>query len=325
MSLKSLSIRGKLLAAFGLMLALVIGLGAMSALQIRLVNGSARDLRDNWVPSIQAIGEVKLTYSRERTRAARAMGTPDAAERRNAVTDYQAARSELERALRTYEPLVSSREEQALLDRFKADYRTYSNFVDDLLAQPPGDARAMAAFNGESVRLWRKALEALDAAGKMNAEGAALAAAEAERSYKRAIWATAGGLALAVLLSVICVTWLTRNVAGGASSLSNSLLRLSRRDYGFELPEASRGDEIGEMARAVATCRDGLREADALAAAQAAEAASKVARGERVDGLLRGFEAEAAEVLRGVASAAVELNATAGEMAGTAQDGVARA
>ncbi|MBI0537225.1 hypothetical protein D9599_16765 [Roseomonas sp. KE2513] len=44
-----------------------------------------------------------------------------------------------------------------------------------------------------------------------------------------------------------------------------------------------------------------------------------------MDGLLRGFKAEAAEVLRGVAAVAVELNATAGEMAGTAQDGVSRA
>jgi methyl-accepting chemotaxis protein len=325
MSLRSLSIRGKLLAAFGLMLALVIGLGAMSAFQIQVVNGAARDLRDNWVPSIQAVGDVKLAYSRERTRAARAMGTLDPAERRNGVNDYQSSRAELQAALRTYEPLVSSPEERAVLNRFKADYNTYASFVDGLLAQPPGDARAMAAFNGESVQLWRKALEALEAAGKINADGAALAAAEAERSYQRAIWLTAGGLALAVLASVVCVTWLTRNVAGGASSLSSSLLRLSRRDYGFDLPEASRGDEIGEMARAVATCRDGLREADALAAAQAEEAAAKMARGERVDGLLRGFEAEAAEVLRGVASAAVELNATAGEMAGTAQDGVARA
>jgi len=133
--------------------------------------------------------------------------------------------------------------------------------------------------------------------------------------------------ALAVLLAVSAgLIWaLDRNVAGGIRGIAASVGRLSRRDYGFDLPETARRDEVGDVARAVDTCRDGLREADRLAAAQADEAAAKVARGARVDVLLQGFEADAAEVLRGVSAAATELDATAGEMTGTAQDGVTRA
>jgi methyl-accepting chemotaxis protein len=325
MSLRSLSIRGKLLAAFGLIFVLILGLGGMSAAQLHLINGNTRDLRDHWMPSIQALGELKLLFSRERTRAARVMGTSDPAQRRAALADYEQARPLMEAASRRYERLISSPEERTLFERIRAEYRSYSDHVAPLLAAPVGDAAAMANFNGESVRLFRAALETLDAASALNDAGGAQAAQAAEASYSRALWLTLGTLILAALLCGISVVWLARSVGGGVRSLSDSMLRLAKRDYGFDLPEMARADEIGDMARAVATCRDGLREADALAAAQAAEAVVKAARGERVDGLLRGFEAETAEVLRGVASAAVELNATAGEMASTAHDGVERA
>jgi methyl-accepting chemotaxis protein len=325
MSLRSLSIRGKLLAAFGLIFVLILGLGGMSAAQLQFINGNTRDLRDNWMPSIQALGELKLLVSRERTRAARVMGTSDPAQRQAALADYEQARPLTEAASRRYERLISSPEERTLFERIRAEYRSYSDHVAPLLAGTVGDAAAMANFNGESVRLFRAVLETLDAASALNDAGGAQAAQEAEASYSRALWLTLGTLILAAVLCGISVVWLASSVGGGVRSLSASMLRLAKRDYGFDLPEMARADEIGDMARAVATCRDGLREADALAAAQAAEAAAKAARGERVDGLLRGFEAEAAEVLRGVASAAVELNATAGEMASTAHDGVERA
>ncbi|WP_338663404.1 methyl-accepting chemotaxis protein [Pararoseomonas sp. SCSIO 73927] len=325
MSLRSLSIRGKLIAAFGLMLALVVTLGGLSLLQLHRVQGNVRDLRDNWLPSVEALGDVKLLYSRERTRAARTMGTTDPADRRASQAEYERARPELEAALRRYEPLVSSAEERALLASFRADYRVYSDYVAGLMAAPPGAAAVMTAFNGESVRLWRKALEALDKATALNKAGAAGASETSEATFRQAQWLITCTILAAVLASLLCVVWLARNVGGGIRGLSASMLRLARRDYGFKLPEASRRDEIGDMARAVATCRDGLREADRLSAEGAAEAGAKAARGERVDALLRGFEAEAAEVLRGVASAATELDATAGEMAGTARDGVERA
>ncbi|WP_408015089.1 MCP four helix bundle domain-containing protein [Roseomonas harenae] len=76
--------RGKLLAAFGLIFVLILGLGGMSAAQLQFINGNTRDLRDNWMPSIQALGELKLLVSRERTRAARVMGTSDPAQRQAA-------------------------------------------------------------------------------------------------------------------------------------------------------------------------------------------------------------------------------------------------
>ncbi|MBP0445332.1 methyl-accepting chemotaxis protein [Roseomonas sp. SSH11] len=133
-------------------------------------------------------------------------------------------------------------------------------------------------------------------------------------------------LALAVCgLTLFSVLLLLRRVLGPLQEMTGRVGQIASGELEVQVPGRGRGDELGEMAEALETLRVGAMERRDLAAAQAREAEAKVARGARVDALLRGFEAEAAEVLRGVASAAVELNATAGEMAGTAQDGVARA
>ncbi|SHK07402.1 HAMP domain-containing protein, partial [Roseomonas rosea] len=155
-------------------------------------------------------------------------------------------------------------------------------------------------------------------------EAVAKAASAADQS-RNGFLAAAALAAVVCTLTVFCIGLLLRRVLTPLQALTTGVERISGGDLEITVPGRNRGDELGAMAKALETLRLGAVERRDLAAAQAAEAASKVARGERVDGLLRGFEAEASEVLRGVASAAVELNATAGEMAGTAQDGVARA
>ena len=306
------------------MFTLILGLGGLSVYQLGVMNTASRDVRDNWLPSVDALGELKAIVSRERIRAARVMATEDPAQRAAAMNDTAEAARGVQNAIKTYEPLVSSREERELFEKIQAAYRTYSDQFRPLLTKQ-NDPAAMTAFNTQSATMFRTTFGLIEQASALNRAGAAKAGEEAEAAYDWALKASLGTLFLAAVLSGACVIWLTRNVAGGIGNLSASMLRLSRRDYGFELAEATRADEIGEMARAVATCRDGLREADALAAAQAAEERAKAARVSQVDELLREFEADTTSVLRGVASAAVELDATAGELAGTARDGVERA
>ena len=323
-SLSSLSIRSKLLAAFGLMLVLIVGLGGLSAHQLGVMNSATREIRVNWLPSIDALGDLKTILSRERIRASRVVATENPEQREVARQDLAQAQEAVRAAFRRYEGLVSLPEERGLYEKLAAGYRNYSALMQPVLAGPPGQA-AVRQYNGESATLFRAVLDAADKASELNRAGAAAAGLEAETAYALALWTTGGAIAFATLLAIACVAWLAQSVAGGIRGLSASMLRLSRRDYGFELPEATRRDEIGEMARTVAVCRDGLREADALAATQVEEERRKAERAGRMDALLRGFEAETADVLRGVAAAATELDATAGELSGAAQEGVDRA
>jgi methyl-accepting chemotaxis protein len=149
---------------------------------------------------------------------------------------------------------------------------------------------------------------------------------------RQAVAATRWKLGIALGLSLLlaglaagAMLLVRRRVVRPLQRLCETLRRLAVRDYGFTLADAGRGDEIGEMSRAVEDCRGGLREADRLAEAQRAADESVKARTVRVEALVRAFEDEATEVLRTVGAAATELETTAREMAGTARDGTERA
>ena len=85
---------------------------------------------------------------------------------------------------------------------------------------------------------------------------------------------TVFGLALAVTAAL----WLNRNVTARVVRLAGVMRQLANRDYVFELPCVLLTDELGDMARAMDACRDGLKDADALVDA------AKGPAGERASG-----------------------------------------
>ncbi|MBI0539458.1 HAMP domain-containing protein [Roseomonas sp. KE2513] len=324
--LRSLRTRTKLLASFGLLLLLLIGVGGIGLSQLAGVNDRAADIRNNWLPSTRLLGSLDAAITRYRQLQATVMLVEGAEAKAREAQALSAIGSDIEALWRSYEPMVSPGEERRLADLARQGWRDYLALSPRVIEMAHTDEPAAARlYTGESRSAFNWIREALSADIVLNAEAGAAAAAAGEAIYHRAFWLILAVMAGSALLAILSALLIARDIGGGMAQLAARMLRLSRRDYAFELPQTARGDEIGDMARAVDTCRTGLQEADALAAAQAAEAEIKVQRAAKVDVLVRGFEAEAAGVLRSVAAAATELDATAGEMEGAARDGTERA
>ncbi len=135
-------------------------------------------------------------------------------------------------------------------------------------------------------------------------------------------------LALAVLVCGVAIgsIWLLlRRVLQPLRVMTSTVTRIAGGELEVEVPGRDRSDELGEMAQAVETLRAGSVERQEMAAMQAREQEAKAAQAERLSGLVREFEAEAADVLRAVAAAATELDATAVELTSTAQTGTQQA
>ncbi|MCI0755648.1 methyl-accepting chemotaxis protein [Teichococcus vastitatis] len=135
-------------------------------------------------------------------------------------------------------------------------------------------------------------------------------------------------LALASLvcgLAAASVLMLLRRVVQPLRALTGSVTRIAQGELDLTVPGRARTDELGEMAAAVETLRAGSLERRELAAAQQESQHQQVVRAERVDSLLRGFEAETASALRAVAVAATEMDTTAAGMAQIAASGNTRA
>ncbi|WBV45158.1 methyl-accepting chemotaxis protein [Pseudoroseomonas cervicalis] len=140
-----------------------------------------------------------------------------------------------------------------------------------------------------------------------------------------------GAVLLALLLSAAAAAILVLGVARPLRALTGAVAALARGELDTALPgdgapaRAPTRDEIAGMAAALRRLRGEAREARRLAAEVAAQQEARSRRAARLETLLSDFEAELAQGLQEVASAAARLDATTAEMAGSAGRGAAAA
>ena len=142
--------------------------------------------------------------------------------------------------------------------------------------------------------------------------------------------ATAFYTTLAVALVLLLITGLlVTSIANGIRrpihALTGSMSRLAEGDVTTEIPGTHRGDEIGEMSRAVQVFKDHMIENIANQAEREKEQAARIARAERLDSLTRNFQSEAAGMIETVGAATTELEGTAGSMSAIAEETSAQA
>ncbi|WP_027526375.1 methyl-accepting chemotaxis protein [Bradyrhizobium sp. Ec3.3] len=130
---------------------------------------------------------------------------------------------------------------------------------------------------------------------------------------------------VALAITVFGFILVNRRVSVPIRKLTQAMRSLAERDYAIELAGIERGDEIGEMSRAVSVFRENMITGDRLAEEQAAEQGRKERRQLAVERLIGEFEKTVTESLHTLASASGELNATAQSMSSTAEQGSSKA
>ncbi|MDO9714386.1 methyl-accepting chemotaxis protein [Paracraurococcus lichenis] len=326
-SSKGSSIRTKLMAAFGALLLAVIVMGGFAVLELGSVDSRAREIRDNWLPSVSTLGRLGERATRYRQVQALVLLTADPERRESARKVLLTIEAEVERFWSDYKPLVSPGEEQSLaaaIGQAWQDYTALSRQMSDF--ERRGDSSAATAlYAGESREVFSRLRAAVDADVDFNERSAKAAADRGSEAYHFSLWIL-GLLSLAATgLTIAAAAWLNSNVVARVIRLAGVTRQLARRDYAFDLPCAMHRDEIGDLARALDECRTGLQRADALAAEQAAEQTARAARAERLAALLRGFEAKVRRTVEVLGAAVSQLQGTARTMSGTAEDTLERA
>jgi methyl-accepting chemotaxis protein len=109
-----------------------------------------------------------------------------------------------------------------------------------------------------------------------------------------------------------------RQVVRPLVGLTAVTLRLANGELSVDVPDESRKDEIGAMARALQIFREALIAKKATDEAAARDAQAQIDRARRLDGITRNFEALIAEIVNTVSSAATGLEDSAGTLTATA-------
>ncbi len=128
------------------------------------------------------------------------------------------------------------------------------------------------------------------------------------------------GVALAIgLLSCLVLFLVTRAQMAAIKRLSVSMERVTNRDYGGDIAEAARGDEIGAMAKALRGFRDSLVHAEELDQQQQQQAAERERHRAAMDEATGKFASVIGSVVGQVSSASTQLRGSAEGLAGTAE------
>jgi methyl-accepting chemotaxis protein len=133
-------------------------------------------------------------------------------------------------------------------------------------------------------------------------------------------------LALNILLATLLVSagaaaagmWFARSLTKPVGALTEAMRVLAGGNTALDIPGADRGDELGTMAAAVAVFRDNALERAKLEEAAAEESRVQMRRAEAIAHATEDYERVAGDMLRTVAAASAELEATAQAMTAAA-------
>ncbi|MQP63819.1 HAMP domain-containing protein [Niveispirillum sp. SYP-B3756] len=314
MRLSDLSFRTRIIGSFGLMLVVTAFLGFFSLMGMSAMGETSDEVMTNTMPSVVASNKLLISVLQLRRYQATAIIENDPEK----LKEHQKTIAELDNNIieirKDYESIVD--DERAEITRFDRAWTLFQPSSSAIL-QKLGDgdtAAAVALFQGESRTAVNEMFTALDKAVVVNeAEGEA-ARRNMQKEWDRARTVAMSALAIALVLAAGIGIAITRAITVPTNRLTQCMSLLSQKQLGTEIFGMDRQDEIGSMARAVQVFKEGLIQADALAAAQAAEEEAKSRRAAQIDRLIQAFDSESGETLRNVTDAANDLDSTAHTM-----------
>jgi Methyl-accepting chemotaxis protein len=323
--MSNLTIKAKIISAFGLLLVVVTALGAFAVYQLAKVNHVSTEMAANWMPSIDSIGRINNAVSDFRIAEAMHILQTSEVGMADEEKSQKAAVASINAMRATYEKLISSDEERSIYNAFSSLWDQYMVVHKEILtlSRANRNEEARDLLNGKSQDVYDRLNDKLQALVELNTKGGHTASNEGDALYAFARNLIIAVLTVAVGLTLVIAFVLSRNVSAPITRITAAMTRLGQGDKTIAIEGTERGDEIGGMAKALQIFKDTAIEAERMAAEQAKAQAARARRAKVIEELTSNFDREASAVVKSVASAATTMQTTATSMSSTAE-GAAR-
>jgi signal transduction histidine kinase len=288
------SIRARLSLVFLFLFLLVIVLGLEGLSSLSYVNDTSAQIRDRWLPSTRALGDLNNLTTDFPAAEATLRRTTSRRERATTLQQVALLDGGIAAAERAYRRIHHDATEDDLYRRFEAKWREYRGIVAHNQPSPPAAAHAdskipnaqgansvndadaaseplhaqesNSAYNADAASELIHAQEAnsaYDAASELlgmlterNLASARLASESSDLAYSQAQRRIALTILLAGLLVAGAMVHVTRSISAPLVELAASMHRLAASETSIDVNGTQRHYEIGEMARAVVVFRN---------------------------------------------------------------------
>jgi methyl-accepting chemotaxis protein len=320
----SLSIRAKITSLVAILLIALSGLGVLGLMKMRTLNASTVDIGTNWLPSVRALGELRVSIALYRN-AIRTHLLETTTEGKIEIDKRMASIDDsIKKTQSTYAKLISSPEEQKIYDNWVKEWTLYTTDAAKVIAM---SHKSVGQFPTEAVDYLAKTIfpigqrvdDILQKDIDLNNKGADDSTATAESTYSSAFFVVLTILFVSIGVGVGASILVIRDVSLGIASIVKPMQEFTRGDLTADVPHRGEKTEIGSMADALQIFKEALIAKRAADEAAAREAEEKIARGQRIDQATRQFEISIGEIVETVSSASTELEASAGTLTSTAE------
>ena len=325
--MRTLSIGARLALGFGLLCALLAAVSGMAALESSEVDRAVAQIVDYRMPVSQTSSELemKLYASLAALRGYLLTGNDqfkqDRKEAWTAIDSQSVAMDGFSKGFTNSTNIELWRNGRQLLAELKAAQ-------DKAEAAGVGE-EGVKILAGEAVPRVRKLVAIFE--GDLQPDGSRSGglvrnqrqmlvndADQARTATSRMTIAAWVGLLVGLVLALFIAIATRRSIVPPIVATTEAMGHLAAGDLNVRIEGRERGDEIGRMAQALEVFRAGLARQKELEASQRAEEKSRMERAARIEAMTRAFDQDASGSVQLVASAATQLQTTAGAMSATA-------
>jgi methyl-accepting chemotaxis protein len=247
----NLKIRTKLIISFLAVLLLMIALGALSLFKISNVNKSTIDIGENWMASIRSISTMNISVAEFRIAETKHILTQTKERRDKYEKDMEMELGSLKKGQAAYEPLISSKQEKELYEKFKKEWADFliehSKIIE--FSREDKDEEARAILRGESEKHFAALSESLEQLVEINNQGGLDSVRSSKETYASAqVWII-GVLVVAVLLGIVLAMFIAHIIGKPVQALADMAEKLALGDMRIDI-KVDRKDEIGTLLQA---------------------------------------------------------------------------
>uniref|UniRef100_UPI003C7DCDDD methyl-accepting chemotaxis protein n=1 Tax=Pseudomonas veronii TaxID=76761 RepID=UPI003C7DCDDD len=248
-----LRIATKLITSFLLVLVLTAMTGVFAIIQLGLVNETAAEMRDNWLPSVRVVSGIRFFVANYRVKELRYLMADSPTEQAQYEQEIVDARKEVETRMARYEKeLISSPAEQALFDTLKTSWNSYLNTSKNLLAESRQGLKEQTSviLKGDSKRDFEQISSDLVKLIDLNDAGATAANQRGNEIYANARLSIIAAVLVALLVGIALALFISRIISTPLKRAVDVASQLAEGNLAVKIEGGSK-DETGRVLTAM--------------------------------------------------------------------------
>jgi methyl-accepting chemotaxis protein len=313
---RDLKIGNKIIAAMAALFLVAAAVGGAAFLQMGEMNARAADVRDNWLPSVARISDLRVSIARlYRAQADLLLAAAIHSGESEALATLDATAKDVEQAYDAYKPLITpNTDDEVLMKQFAQIWPEARDKQERLreVAQKGDVMGAVKLYRDEMrpLRLKMQDLIAQDSAFNEN-EGKKSATA-GEVAYHTAQLILTVVLLLGAGVGALAAFALIAGVSRPLGWATAAVETLARGDVSVEIAADDRKDEVGALTKALSVFKANLLQARKLEAeAAASQARARDERRAEALTMANEFDRSVNAIVAEVARAAAEFQGAA--------------